>query len=222
MKMQDEAREHPQRSSKVEQKPADKSIVTREHELQERMVSLISDLLLAPMENASAGVKLVAVEALEKCATRLASTSRAGSLVNTLPAAVSILTAKKKALCVAGVRCLGTLVSILGPRALPCLPAIVTQVIILGRGAKPNSSSMEGANELGVHAGSDIISSVLKTLGVILDNLGAFLNPYLSDIISFLVLEPSVIKAADANVASNAVAVRELIAEKIPVSIRPM
>lgn len=222
MKMQDEAREHPQRINKVVQKPADNSILMREHELQERLVSLVSDILLAPIEDTSADVKLAAIEALEKCATRLASTSRVGSLVNILPAAVSVLNAKKKALCVAGVQCVGTLVSILGPRSLPSLPGIVTQLIIMGRNAMPISSPTEGANELSVSAGTDIISSVLKTLAVILENLGAFLNPYLSDIISFLILQPSVTKAPDAHVTSNAVAVRELISEKIPVSILPM
>jgi len=222
MKMEDDVREHPHRSNKVEQKSTDKNILTKELELQERIVSLISDILLAPIEDASAGVKLAAIDGLEKCASRLASTSRAGYLVNILPAAVSVLTAKKKALCVAGVRCMGTLVSILGPRALPSLPAIVTQLLIMGRDAMPMSSFTEGSIELSVNAGTDIISSVLKTVGVILENLGAFLNPYLSDIISFLVLQPSVIKAPDVNVTSNAVAVRELISDKIPVSTLTM
>lgn len=220
--MQDEARQHPPRSNKVEQKPIDKSILMREHGLQERMVSLISDILLAPVEDASVGVKLAAIEALEKCATRLASTDRAGSLVNILPAAISVLKGKKKALCVAGVRGVGTLVSILGPRALPSLPGIVTELLIMGRDAMLNSSFNEGIKEPSANAGTDIISSVLKTLGVILENLGAFLNPYLSDIISFLVLQPSVIKAPDANVTSNADAARQLIAKKIPVSILPI
>lgn len=219
--MQDEAREQPPRRNRVEQKPVDEKTLKKEQDLQEQMVSLLSGILLASTEDASEGVKLAAVEALEKCASKLASTNRAGSLVNILPAAVAVLKAKKKALCVAGVRSVGTLVSILGPRALPSLPDIVTELLNMGRDAAPSSSSDVGANELTVTAGTDIVSSVLKTLGVVIENLGAFLNPYLSDIISFLALQPSVIKASDANVTSNAVAVRELLAKKIAVSKYP-
>jgi hypothetical protein len=221
MKMQDEAGEHPHRSKKIEQKSTEKSILKREIELQGRMVSQISDILLAPTEDASSGVKIAAIEALEKCATRLAGTSRAASLVDILAAVVSVLDAKKKALCVTGVRCVGTLVSILGPRALPSLPGIMTQLLIMGRDAMVNPSYPGGTKESIATAGTDIIASVLKTLGVIVENLGAFLNPYLADLISFLVLQPTVIKAPDAKVTSNAVALRDLISAKIPVSILP-
>lgn len=219
MKMQDEAGEHPHRSNKVEQKPVDKNILKRENELQERMVSEISDILLAPTDDGSTGVKIAAIEALEKCATRLAGHSRTASLVDILTAVVSVLDAKKKALCVTGVRCVGTLVSILGPRALSSLPGTMTQLLIMGRDAVLNPSYLGGTKESLVTAGIDIIASILKTLGVIVENLGAFLNPYLADLISFLVLQPSVIKALDAKATSNAVALRVLISEKIPVSI---
>ena len=217
--MQDEVGEHPQRSNKGEQKLADRSISKRENELQERMVLQISVILLAPTEDASTGVKVAAIEALEKCATRLAGTNRAASLVDILTAVVSVLDVKKKALCVTGVRCVGTLVSILGPRALPSLPGIMTQLLIMGRDAMLNPSLSEGPKECNVIARTDIIASVLKTFWMIVENLGAFLNPYLADLLSFLVLQQSVIKTPDAKVISNAVALRELIAEKIPVSI---
>ncbi|KAG0589672.1 hypothetical protein KC19_1G038600 [Ceratodon purpureus] len=216
MKLQDEAGEHSQRSKKVDQNATDENILKREIDLQARMVSQISDILLAPTEDGSLGVKIAAIEALEKCAARLAGTSRAASLVDILGAVVSVLDAKKKALSVTGVRCVGTLVSILGPRALSSLPSIMTQFFILGRDAMLNLSNPGGTKESVVTAGTEIIASVLKTLGVIVENLGAFLNPYLENLISFLVLHPSVIKASDAKVTSNAAALRELISEKIP------
>lgn len=216
--MQDENGERPQRSNKFEHKQNAKSVLKKEPEFQERMVSQLSDILVAPTEDSSANVKLAALEALERCATRLANTDRAGTLINIVPAVLSILSVKKKALSVAGVRCVGTLVSILGPRALPSLPDISTQLFIMGRDASLSCSDTEGVKESNANSGTEIIVSILKTLIAIVEHLGAFINPYLNDLISYLVLQRSVIKSPDVNVSKNAATLRELISEKIPVS----
>lgn len=216
MKMQDENGERPQRSNKFEHKQNAKSVLKKEPEFQERMVSQLSDILVAPTEDSSANVKLAALEALERCATRLANTDRAGTLINIVPAVLSILSVKKKALSVAGVRCVGTLVSILGPRALPSLPDISTQLFIMGRDASLSCSDTEGVKESNANSGTEIIVSILKTLIAIVEHLGAFINPYLNDLISYLVLQRSVIKSPDVNVSKNAATLRELISEKIP------
>jgi U3 small nucleolar RNA-associated protein 10 len=51
----------------------------------------------------------------------------------------------------------------------------------------------------------------------IVENLGAFLSPYLGDIIGLVTLEPSILTAANDELSKRAAAVRLLIPEKIPV-----
>jgi U3 small nucleolar RNA-associated protein 10 len=75
---------------------------------------------------------------------------------------------------------------------------------------------------VGEHSGetegkSQLLIAVLKAMEAIVENLGAFLSPYLGDIIGLVTLEPSILTAANDELRKRAAAVRLLIPEKIPV-----
>lgn len=215
MKIQEEAGEQRQRKKKIDTvvKETEDDMV-KENELQVRMMSQITLLLSGPTEDASSTIKLAAVEALEKCAKRLANTSYSGSLVDSLSAVVTICDSKSRALCIASVRCLTTLICILGPRCLPSLPSLMSRLLTVGK-----ESFLGDVIPANVSDGPELILSILKALESILEKMGAFLSPYLGDIISFVVLQPSIMRSSDDNVTTKASALRSVIPEKIPVSI---
>lgn len=217
MKIQEEAGEQRQRKKKIDTVPKETKDVLMENELQVRMMSQITLLLSGPTEDASSTIKLAAVEALEKCAKRLANTSYSGALVDSLSAVVTICDSKSRALCIASVRCLTTLICILGPRCLPSLPSLISRLLTVGK-----ESLLGDVIPANVSDGSELILSILKALESIMEKMGAFLSPYLGDIISFVVLQPSIVRSSDINVTTKASALRSVIPEKIPVSIHKL
>lgn len=218
MKLQEEAGEQRQRKKKIDTVPkATKDDMMKENELQVRMMSQITLLLSGPTEDASSTIKLAAVEALEKCAKRLANTSYSGALLDSLSAVVAICDSKSRVLCIASVRCLTTLICILGPRCLPSLPSLISRLLTVGK-----ESLLGDVMPANVNDGSELILSILKALESIMEKMGAFLSPYLGDIISFVVLQPSIMRSSDVNVTTKASALRSVISEKIPVSIHKL
>lgn len=218
MKIQEEAGEQRQRKKKIDTvRKETKNDTVKENELQVRMMSQITLLLSGPTEDASSTIKLAAVEALEKCAKRLGNTSYSGALVDSLSAVVTICDSKSRALCLASVHCLTTLICILGPRCLPSLPRMISQLLTVGQ-----ETLLGDIIPANVSDGSELVFSILSAFESIMEKMGAFLSPYLGDIISFVVLQPSIMRSTDANVTTKASAVRAVISEKIPVSIHKL
>ncbi|KAL9235552.1 hypothetical protein vseg_010302 [Gypsophila vaccaria] len=103
----------------------------------------------------------------------------------------------------------GTLISVLGPRALPELPQIMKSLLKITRDASESS----------VTSNDPIMSSIIVTLEALVDNLGSFLSPYLGDIIELLVLHPDCVSESNAKLKSKADGVRKLLSEKVPVRL---
>jgi len=216
MKNEGTAKESGSRRKKVNSSSIEIDEVTTEHDLQEKMVFQIARLLSLPVEDASLSTKRVAVEALEVCAKRLGATDSSVALSACLPAVIAMFDTKKKALNAAAVRCVTTLLCILGPRGLPSLPTIISHLLVTAEHSLPS------AKQVGEHSGetegkSQLLIAVLKAMEAIVENLGAFLSPYLGDIIGLVTLEPSILTAANDELRKRAAAVRLLIPEKIPV-----
>lgn len=222
MKKQDEAKEQSQKRKKVNTAPTDSSLILNEHELQLQMVLQITKLLSSPIVEDSLllSIKLAAVEALEVCVRRLAgsASSSSGVLVDCLPAVVAMFSSKKKVLCAAAVSCVTTLLCTLGPRALPYLSTIISQLLSTAQHALPSSQQLGETTGLDTTGGPELLLAILKAVEAIVNNLGAFLSPYLGDIIALVVLEPAILTASDVNISARAAALRFLIPDKIPVS----
>ncbi|CAM6046465.1 unnamed protein product [Sphagnum compactum] len=215
MKNEGTAKESSSRRKKVDSSSIEIDEVTTEHDLQEKMGFQIARLLSLPVEDASLSTKRVAVEALEVCAKRLGATDSSVALSACLPAVIAMFDTKKKALNAAAVRCVTTLLCILGPRGLPSLPTIISHLLATAEHSLPS------AKQVGEHSGetegkSQLLIAVLKAMEAIVENLGAFLSPYLGDIIGLVTLEPSILTAANEELSKRAAAVRLLIPEKIP------
>lgn len=122
-------------------------------------------------------------------------------------------------------RTTGALINVLGPKALGELPGIMENVIKISHEISLCSDvkavKSTGTDDTPVALSTSkesIIFSVLVLLEAVVDKLGAFLNPYLGDIMTVVVLNHHYASGSDQKVKLKGDTVRRLITEKIPVS----
>lgn len=105
----------------------------------------------------------------------------------------------------------GAFINVLGPRALPELSTIMQNVI--------KRSYIEDSSTASRDSKGFLFTSVLVVLEAVIDKLGGFLNPYLSDVLKLMVLNPMYATGSDSKSESKADKIRKLITEKVPVRL---
>ncbi|KAF7836313.1 uncharacterized protein G2W53_011172 [Senna tora] len=114
------------------------------------------------------------------------------------------------------IRTTSALISVLGPKSLAELPHIMENVM-----KSLSDLDFKAKTKKGVSSASkeSYLMSVLVLLEVVVDKLGGFLNPYLTNIIDLLVLRHEYVSGMDSKMESRASGLRKLLAERIPVRL---
>uniref|UniRef100_A0A803NS19 BP28 C-terminal domain-containing protein n=1 Tax=Cannabis sativa TaxID=3483 RepID=A0A803NS19_CANSA len=170
----------------------------------------------------SDSLKLTAVSALEVLANRFPFDY--SIFGDCLPSVTKNITPENFAVSSGCLRTTGAFVNVLGPRALVELPCIVENVIKISReiSLRSDVKSIKSNDDTPTASSTskeNIILSILLVLEAVVGKLGAFLNPYLGDIITVIVLNHDFATGSYQKVKFQADTVRRLIAEKIPVRL---
>ncbi|KAL9271856.1 hypothetical protein AKJ16_DCAP21544 [Drosera capensis] len=115
-------------------------------------------------------------------------------------------------------RSAGALVNVLGPRALPELPQIMEHILrrsqLVPSLVEENSGKNNGGSTI-CTLNESIMMSILFILEALIIKLGAFLNPYLQDVLDLLVLRPDYTSESSRKLKSKADDIRRLLSQKI-------
>ncbi|XP_031392129.1 uncharacterized protein At3g06530 isoform X2 [Punica granatum] len=181
-----------------------------------RMCSDIVHLIDASGDNSNISLKLAAISAVEVLAYKFPTDY---SIFSSCLASITMnIGSESMELSSSCLRAAGALINVLGQKALTHLPPLMENLIKIslnsssGISGKNNNSSASCTSR-------DILLSVLVSLEAVVDKLGSFLNPYLEKIGELLVLHPELASGSDVKLKTKADAVRNLIAERIPVRL---
>lgn len=183
---------------------------------QESLNKLCLEIIRVLDDSSNTSLKVAAVSALEVLAERFPSNNSIFSMC--LGSVTRCIASHNSAVTSSCLRATAALINVLGPKALAELPKIMDNVITSSRrvlsslGMKPKTDDVLAAS-------NESQFYVLVTLEAVVDKLGGFLNPYLTNIMELLVLYPEYVSGMDAKVESRAHGVRKLLAEKIPVRL---
>lgn len=184
----------------------DENAVISFHRMCRKIVQLVDSA------DASSNLKLVSVMALDVLANRFPSDQSIFS--ECLATVTKNISSHNVAVSSGCLRATAALVNVLGPRSLPQLPSIMEKVFLCSD--VKSIQSIDKAHVSSSTKNESIFSSALVVLEVVVDKLGGFLNPYLGNIIEFL-LQPHFASESDLKLKLKADSVRRLIAERIPV-----
>lgn len=178
----------------------------------------IIQLLDASVEDSNTSLKLAAVSAMEVLANRFPSNY---TIFNRfLASVIGNIKSPDATLSSSCLRTVGTLINVLGAKALIHLPSMMENVMR----TLDNISSFNAERKVDDDATSrslspsDLLFSIIIAVEAVVDKLGGFLNPYLESICKLLVLHPDLASGSDTKLRTKGETVRKLIAEKIPVS----
>ncbi|XP_047327149.1 uncharacterized protein At3g06530 [Impatiens glandulifera] len=165
--------------------------------------------ILKLVEDANGSLKLAAIVAVEVLAHRFPSSYSIFSVC--LTSITKNIASDDGAISSCCLRTIGTLINVLGPKALSELPNIMENLL---RKCQNCTSSQSTDSK------DSFFMSTLVALEAIVDKLGAFLNPYLGSILRLIVLHPFYTSgSSDQKLSSKSSATRKLICEKIPVRL---
>nr|KYP73393.1 Uncharacterized protein At3g06530 family [Cajanus cajan] len=167
-------------------------------------------------DSSNTSLKVAAVSALEVLAERFPSNNSIFSLC--LGSVTRYIASHNLAVASSCLRTTAALINVLGPKALAELPKIMDNVIKSSRQVLSSLNEKPQTNDV-LSTSNESHFYVLVTLEAVVDKLGGFLNPYLTNIMGLLVLHPEYVSGMDAKVESRAHGVRKLLAEKIPVRL---
>ncbi|TKY57272.1 U3 small nucleolar RNA-associated protein 10 [Spatholobus suberectus] len=183
---------------------------------QESLNKMCLEIVRVLDDSSNTSLKVAAVSALEVLAERFPSNNSIFSLC--LGSVTRYIASHNLAVTSSCLRTTAALINVLGLKALAELPKIMDNVmksshqVLSSLDMKPKTSDvLSASNESHFH--------VLVTLEAVVDKLGGFLNPYLTNIMELLVLHPEYVSGMDSKVESRAHGVRKLLAEKIPVRL---
>ncbi|KAH7537802.1 hypothetical protein FEM48_Zijuj03G0131900 [Ziziphus jujuba var. spinosa] len=186
----------------------DENAVISFHRMCRKIVQLVDSA------DASSNLKLVSVMALDVLANRFPSDQSIFS--ECLATVTKNISSHNVAVSSGCLRATAALVNVLGPRSLPQLPSIMEKVFLCSD--VKSIQSIDKAHVSSSTKNESIFSSALVVLEAVVDKLGGFLNPYLGNIIEFL-LQPHFASESDLKLKLKADSVRRLIAERIPVRL---
>ncbi|KAM7273255.1 hypothetical protein ACFE04_027919 [Oxalis oulophora] len=161
-------------------------------------------------KKSSDSLKLVAISTLGVLANRFPANHSV--FITCLAPVAKVTCSQDLALSSSCLQTVGALINTVGQRALPQLPLIMENVI-------KKSQEVANLSDMPFFSKESLLLSTLVTLESILDKLGAFVNPYLGDILELLILRPDYVSGSDLKLKSRADLVRRLITEKIPVRL---
>lgn len=181
---------------------------------QESLNKLCLEIMRVLDDSSNTSLKVAAVSALEVLAERFPSNNSIFSLC--LGSVTRHIVSHNLAVTSSCLKTTAALINVLGPKSLAELPKIMDNVMKSSRRVladmKPETIDV-------LSASNESHFYVLITLEAVVDKLGGFLNPYLTNIMELLVLYPEYVSGVDAKVESRAHGVRKLLAEKIPVRL---
>lgn len=177
----------------------------------QRMCAEIVQIVDDSIDESNVSLKLAALSTLDILAQRFSSNHSVFGMC--LASVTKGISSDNMAVSSSCLKTTGTLVNVLGPKALAELPCMMENVIRKSRGVSV-SSYLERSDE-----STSILLSILVTLEAVVEKLGGFLNPYLGDIIELMVLHPAYVSASDLKLKTRADSVRKLLTDKIPVSL---
>jgi U3 small nucleolar RNA-associated protein 10 len=116
----------------------------------------------------------------------------------------------------------GSLINVLGSKALPQLPLIMTNMLQRAHQVSccPSGKFAHGSTTTMASFSSQSTSmllSVLTTIEVIVQKLGDFVSPYLEGILDLVILHPECASQIDGKLDVKAADVRRLLTERVPV-----
>ncbi|KAG5109390.1 hypothetical protein JHK82_038613 [Glycine max] len=181
---------------------------------QESLNKLCLEIMRVLDDSSNTSLKVAAVSALEVLAERFPSNNSIFSLC--LGSVTRHIASHNLAVTSSCLKTTAALINVLGPKSLAELPKIMDNVMKSSRRVladmKPETIDV-------LSASNESHFYVLITLEAVVDKLGGFLNPYLTNIMELLVLYPEYVSGVDVKVESRAHGIRKLLAEKIPVRL---
>lgn len=177
--------------------------------------------LVNSQSESSSSLKLAAVSTLEVLANRFPSDNSVFSVC--LDSVSKSICADNSAVSSSCLRTAGALINVLGPKALHQLPLIMEGMIRQSRNALSTLTAETKQTDGDVSVVSPILNdsvsmSILLALEAVVNKLGAFLNPYLGDILELMLLKPQYTSTSELKLKLKADYVRKLITERVPVS----
>ncbi|WJX64702.1 hypothetical protein P8452_49448 [Trifolium repens] len=218
----DTARNHENVSLMLKEKKASRSRSSfswlhMDESSQESLNEMCLEILRVLDDSSNTSLKVAAVSALEVLAERFPSNSSIFGVC--LGSITKCITSHNMAVTSSCLRTSAALINVLGPKALTELPKIMDNVMKSSRIVLSNQDLKPKANDALSVSNEPHFVSILITLEAVVDKLGGFLNPYLTNIMELLVLHPDYVSGVDAKVETRAHGLRKLLAEKIPVRL---
>ncbi|XP_047070750.1 uncharacterized protein At3g06530-like [Lolium rigidum] len=167
-------------------------------------------------------VKIAAISSLEKLAKEYPSENPAYSkclvtVINQISSGDAITSSGL-------INTAGSLINVLGSKALPQLPLIMTNMLQRAHQVSccPSGKFAHGSTTTMASFSSQSTSmllSVLTTIEVIVQKLGDFVSPYLEGILDLVILHPECAFQIDGKLDVKAADVRRLLTERVPVRL---
>ncbi|XP_038993491.1 uncharacterized protein At3g06530-like isoform X2 [Hibiscus syriacus] len=178
----------------------------------QKMCAEIVLIVDGSIDESNDSLKLAALSTLDILAQRFSSNHSVFGMC--LASVTKGISSENMAVSSSCLKTTGTLVNVLGLKALAELPCMMENVI------KKSREISEGSNlKSGIAECTSILLSILVTLEAVVEKLGGFLNPYLGDLIELMVLHPAYVSASDLKLKTRADLVRKLLTDKIPVRL---
>ncbi|GMH10730.1 hypothetical protein Nepgr_012571 [Nepenthes gracilis] len=174
-------------------------------------------LQLTDDSNDDLSLKLAAVAALEVLANRFPSDHAVFSMC--LNSVTKSILSDDVSVASGCIRTAGALINVLGSRALPELPQIMENVLKKSRRVPSDSVTNTDNTSIRSTSKESVMLSTTVILEALIQKLGAFLNPYLQDLVELMVLHPDYVSGSSQKLKQNADAIRRLLTEKIPVRL---
>ncbi|XAR66099.1 hypothetical protein NMG60_11012179 [Bertholletia excelsa] len=186
-----------------------------------KQMSLEIVKLVDDSDDSNPSLKVAAVSAVEVLAYRFPSNYPILSMC--LPVVTKNIQSDNSSVSCCCLRAIGAFINVLGPRALPELPSIMENVLkgshVVSSTVSAISTSFEYNSSMVSKDSKESFKSILLALEAIIDKFGGFINPYLGDILKFMVLHCDYIVGSDSKLKLKAEVVRKLITEKVPVRL---
>lgn len=187
----------------------------------EQMCLEIIKLVDGNVDDSSKSLKLAAFSALEILAKKFPSYH--SIFMMCLPYVTKYIQSDNLEVFSYCLQTTGAFINVLGPRALPELSSIMANVLkrsyIVTSYTEVIMSGEDSTSTASRDSKGFLFMSVLVVLEAVVDKLGGFLNPYLSDVLKLMVLHPKYATGSDSKLDSKADKVRKLITEKVPVRL---
>ncbi|KAK8498285.1 hypothetical protein V6N11_013228 [Hibiscus sabdariffa] len=163
-------------------------------------------------DEANASLKLAALSTLDILAHRFSSNHSV--FIMRLASVTKGISSVNMSVSSSYLKTTGTLVNVLGPKALAELPCMMENVTKKSREISVGSNLKSRSAEF-----TSILLSILVTLEAVVEKLGGFLNLYLGDLIELMVLHPAYVSGSDLKLRTRAHLVQKLLTNKIPIRL---